>query len=308
MRLLVIASPQFAPLKMLRDEAPDVEAFVTEDLEAAREAMLSSDAIVIAPRHTSMLRDLAPFPQNVRWIHTLSAGVDQFPFDELKNTNAVVTNSRGVFADALAEFALASMLWFAKDLRRLVRNQDARRWEPFTVERLEGSTAGIVGYGGIGQAVARRASAFGVRVLYTRRSPDAGAMPLEDVLRQSHYVVLCTPLTPDTRGLISAAQIARMPAHAILINIGRGALVDEPALVTALQNAAIRGAALDVYATEPLPAGSPLWTLENVLLSPHSADHVRDSHERAMRFLLENLGLFRSGQPLRNVVDKSAQY
>jgi phosphoglycerate dehydrogenase-like enzyme len=220
----------------------------------------------------------------------------------------VVTNSRGLYADALGEFAIAAMLWFAKDLRRLLRNQQQAHWEPFTVERLEGQTAGIIGYGGIGQAVARRAMALGMRILAVRRRQELGDSSIDEVLAQSDYVVLCLPHTPATRRLLSRERIARMKDTAVLINIGRGATVDETALVEALRMRRIRGAALDVFETEPLPADHPLWTLDNVLISPHTADHTRDSHLRAMHFFVENLRRYRAGESLENVVDKHEQY
>jgi phosphoglycerate dehydrogenase-like enzyme len=193
-------------------------------------------------------------------------------------------------------------------LRRLVMNQEAQRWEPYTVERLEGQTAGIVGYGGIGQAVGRRASALGMRVLTVRRRQEFGEPTLDDVIASADYLVLCTPLTPATFRLISRERIAAMKAGAVFINVGRGATVDETALADALRNGRIRGAALDVFATEPLPPDHPLWQLDNVLISPHTADHTRDSHARAMQFFIENVRRFRAGESLENVVDKVEQY
>ena len=252
--------------------------------------------------------ELLPRAKRVRWIHALAAGVDPLPFDILRRTDITVTNSRGLYADALSEFVIAAMLWFAKDLRRVTRNQDAHRWEPFTVQRLEGQTAGIIGLGGIGRAVARRAEALGMQTIAARRRSELGDPTIDDVIASSDYVILSAPLTPSTRGLMSAARIARMKPSAVLINVSRGALVDEAALVDALQSNRIKGAALDVFAIEPLPEDHPLWRLDNVLISPHSADHTADSHDRAMTFFLENLGRFERGEALENVVDKDAQY
>lgn len=298
MRLAVFAPPDFAPLALLR-ETSDVT--VVETIEDA-------DAILLAPRFGSRLVDHWQQMRNVRWIHTLAAGVETLPFDLLRSRETVVTNSRGLYAGALAEFVIAAMLWFAKDLRRLLINQAAHRWEPFTVERLEGRTVGIIGYGGIGRAIGRRAAGLGMNVAGVRRRQEFGEATIDDVLRTSDYVVLSLPLTPASRGLISAERIASMRAESVLINVSRGAVVDESALVEALAAKRIRGAALDVFSVEPLPPEHPLWTLENVLISPHSADHTSDSHERAMRFFLENLRRFQRGEPLENVVDKDLQY
>ena len=308
MHLVVIAGSDFAPLDLLRREAPDVSLTVGTDAASLRAAASEAEAVLVAPRYGSVLTELWRELAGVRWIHTLAAGVEFLPFDLLRRSDAVVTNSRGLYADALGEFAIAAMLWFAKDLRRLARNQDQARWEPYTVERLEGQTVGIIGYGGIGQAVGRRAAALGMPVLPVRRRQEFGEPTLEEVIAQSDYVVLCAPLTPRTWRLMSRERIAAMKPNAVFISIGRGATVDEEALVEALRERRIRGAALDVFEEEPLPPDHPLWTLDNVLLSPHTADHTADSHQRAMQFFLENLRRFRAGEPLENVVDKAEQY
>ena len=308
MRLLVIAPSDFAPLEALRREAPDVELSIGTDAEALRRDARRADAVLIAPRYVSLLTPLWRELGNVRWIHTLAAGVDSLPFDLLRRTDVVVTNSRGLYADALGEFAIAAMLWFAKDLRRLVRNQDQRRWEPYDVERLEGQTAGIIGYGGIGHAVGSRATALGMRVLTNRRRRELGDPTIEEVIAESHYVVMSAPLTPSTHRLLSRERIALMKPHAVFINVGRGGTVDEEALIDALRNRRIRGAALDVFDVEPLPPEHPLWQLDNVLISPHTADHTADAHVRAMSFYIENLRRFRAGESLENIVDKVEQY
>jgi len=308
MRLLVIAPATFAPLELLRQEAPDVELSIGTDLESLRSAARDADAVLIAPRYASLLAGLWPQLDNTRWIHTLAAGVESLPFELLRESDVTVTNSRGLYADALGEFAIAAMCWFAKDLRRLLRNQDQRRWEPYDVERLEGRTVGIIGYGGIGHAVASRATALGMHVLTYRRRSELADPSLEEVIAGSDYVVMCTPFTPATRRLMSRERIAAMKPGAVFINIGRGGTVDEEALVEALQHQRIRGAALDVFNTEPLPPDHPLWQLDNVLISPHTADHTADAHLRAMSFFLENLRRFRAGESLENVVDKVEQY
>ena len=308
MRLLVIAPPRFAPLELLREEVPDVELVIGTDAGALRAAAANADAVLIAPRYGSVLTELWRDLTSARWIHTLAAGVEFLPFDLLRRSEVVVTNSRGLYADSLGEFTIAAMLWFAKDLRRMFRNQEDRRWEPYTVERLEGQTVGIIGFGGIGQAVARRAEGLGMRVLSVRRRQEFGDPTIEEVLGQSDYVVMSTPLTPGTYRMMSRERFAVMKPSAIFINVGRGATVDEEALTDALIHDRIRGAALDVFESEPLPPDHALWRLDNVLISPHTADHTADSHERAMRYFIENLRRFRAGESLDNVVDKAEQY
>lgn len=308
MHLLVIAPPDFEPLDLLRREAHGVVLTIGTDAASLREQAASAEAVLIAPRYTSVFTELWRDLANVRWVHTLAAGVESLPFDLLRHSDVVVTNSSGLYADALGEFAIAAMLWFAKDLRRLVRNQDDRRWEPYDVQRLEGATVGIIGYGGIGHAVGDRAAALGMHVLATRRRLELGDPTLEEVIAQSAYVVMSAPLTPSTHRMMSRERIAAMRPEAVFINVGRGGTVDEEALVDALRNHRIRGAALDVFDAEPLPPEHPLWQLDNVLLSPHTADHTADAHVRAMSFFLENLRRHRSGESLENVVDKVEQY
>jgi phosphoglycerate dehydrogenase-like enzyme len=227
-----------------------------------------------------------------------------------------LTNSRAVFAPSLGEFCVAGMMWFAKDLRRMLRQQEAAVWEPFDVEMLEGKTLGVVGYGAIGRESARRACALGMRVLAvrTRPQPDEyahsvfGPEELNTVLDRSDYLLAAAPLTPETRGMIGAAQLARLGPQAVVINLGRGPVIDEAALAEALAARRIRGAVLDVFETEPLPAGSPFWKLENVLLSPHCADHVPGWMESAMDFFVENFTRFEHGVPLENLADKQKGY
>lgn len=276
----------------------------SDNLEGLRKAVADAEIILIHPRYNGLLKDLWPLAKNVKWVHTLAAGVDTLLFDELLASDAIITNAKGVYSDALGEFAIAAMLWFAKGFAELRKNQEAHDWKPFDVERLEGATCGVVGYGSIGQAVARRAEALGMRVLPVRRSSGN----LDETLAQSDYVVVSTPLTNETRGLIAAPQFARMKPNAVIINIGRGPVIDEPSLIDALQTNRIRGAALDVFTVEPLPRHHAFWSMPNVLVSPHSADHTSDAHERSMQLFVDNLGRYRRGEPLANELDRTKRY
>lgn len=259
----------------------------------------NADVLVVAPRSNRELREAWPRLANVRWIHSLAAGVETLLFPELVESDVVVTNGRGIFAPALAEWVLAAILHFAKDIPRLLRN---RKWEPFNVQRIEGLTAGIAGYGSIGHAVGERCAAFGMRVLpYSRHDGS-----LDEVLRESDYLVVTAPLTPETRNLVDPR---RMKPGSVLINVGRGPVVSEEGLLEALSTKrTIRGAALDVFATEPLPPAHPLWSFDNVLISPHCADHTGDSHQRALQCFTDNLARWERGETLVNVVDKRAGY
>jgi phosphoglycerate dehydrogenase-like enzyme len=247
-------------------------------------------------------------------VHALAAGLDTFLFPALVESPVLLTNSRGVFSQSLGEFAIAAMLFFAKELRRMVQAQSAGVWDQFDVEELRGRTVGIVGYGDIGRAVARRAKAFDMNVLALRRRPErSDADPYVDetlgvehkleLMERSDYLVVSAPLTPTTRGMIGAAELAAMRPTAVVINIGRGPVIDEAALVRALETKTIRGAALDVFGVEPLPAGHPFYRLDNVLLSPHCADHTATWIDDAVELFVDNLDRFAAGKPLRNVVE-----
>jgi phosphoglycerate dehydrogenase-like enzyme len=255
---------------------------------------------------------------DLRWVHSRAAGLDDRLFPELVNSDIVLTNSKGIFSAALGEFALAAILHFAKDIPRMRRNQLKQAWAPFEGERIDGQRVGIVGYGDIGRAVAERARSMGMRILATKRhpphepdslveryySPDS----LREMLTICDYVVVAAPLTEETRHMIRDAEFGVMKKTATLINVGRGPIVDEEAMTRALTERRIKGAALDVFEHEPLPAGHPLYAMDNVLLSPHCADNVVGWKEDAMRFFLAQYERFRKNEPLFNVVDKRLGY
>jgi phosphoglycerate dehydrogenase-like enzyme len=254
----------------------------------------------------------------VHWVHFRSAGLDRLLFPELVESAVPLTNGSGVFSPSLGEFALAAILFFAKDFRRMIRNQEAGRWEQFDVDEISGQTVGIVGYGDIGRAVASRVHAMEMKVLALKRhapaSPDPfverfyAPLELHSMLSECDDVVVAAPLTPETRHMINDAAFAAMKPTAVVINISRGPVIDQAALIRALTERKIRGAGLDVFEQEPIPPGDPIYKLENVLISPHCADHTRDWLNQAMRFFLEQYQRFNGGEPLKNVVEKHLGY
>ena len=284
------------------DDAPD--ATVMLNWSAPRE--LNRAVFLIAP--------------NLAWVHSRNAGLDSFLFPELVESPLVLTNGSGVFSPPLGEFALAAMLYFAKDFRRMIRNQMAGKWEPFDVLTISGKTVGIVGYGDIGREVAWRAHAMGMRVLALKRhlpAPGSDLGPVEkmypsaqlhEMITACDYVVVTAPLTSETHHMISEAEFATMRPDAVIINVGRGPVIDEAAMVRALAEGRIKGAGLDVFEVEPLPPGDPMYKLENVLLSPHCADHTAQWLNQAMQFFLEQDRRFANGEALENVVTKSLGY
>ncbi|HMD47502.1 MAG TPA: D-2-hydroxyacid dehydrogenase, partial [Bryobacteraceae bacterium] len=276
-----------------------------------------ADVILVGGLNPTLLRDVFPQASRVRWVHSMWAGVEKILFPELIESSAVLTNGRGVFKDGLAEFTIAAILFFAKDLRRLIRNQESGRWEQFDVFEIRKQILGVVGYGEIGRESARLARALGMQVYAVRRSatspdPFVDRMfplnALHEMLALCDYVLVAAPLTPETRGMIGERELAAIKSSAVIMNVGRGPVIVESALIAALENGRLKGAALDVFDTEPLPAGHPFFKLPNVLLSPHSADHTIGWYDLGMLKFIENFERFRQGQPLENIVDKKAGY
>lgn len=316
-KCVIILNPSLGPLRFAEKLPPSVNLITSNDRAILEQHVPEADVLVNAAFSGEPFRSLFPLAKKVKWVHSLSAGVENILSPELVSSPVPLTNGRGVFRTSLSEFVIGAMLFFAKDFRRLVKSQEAGKWEPFDIELLEGKTLGIVGYGGIGQASAKLARAFGMRVIAARRrhttdDPNLDMVyapeQLEDMLVASDYVLVAAPNTPETRGMIGEPELSFMKSTAVIINVGRGPVIVETALVQALENKHIRGAALDVFDHEPLPAGHPFYSLDNVLLSPHSADHTAGWVELAVDFLAENFRRFENGEPLQNTVDKKAGY
>jgi phosphoglycerate dehydrogenase-like enzyme len=254
----------------------------------------------------------------LKWIQSSSSGVGEWLKRlGLVDSPIIVTNAAGMHARPLAEFAMFAMLYFARSWPRMAAEQRAHHWERCAIDTLEHKTLGIIGLGNVGRAVTSLAKPFGLRIIATRRShlepvPEVDQIfppdRTREVLAQSDYVVLCVPHTPDTVGLIGREALNAMRAGAVLINIARGTLVDEPALIVALQSGRLGGAALDVVSREPLPADSPLWDMPNVLITPHSMSTARTENEWLVDLFCDNLRRYLGGETLRNQVDKRRGY
>jgi len=261
------------------------------------------------------LPDLAP---NVQWIQATSAGIGQFVArhrygERMPNTR--FTTASGVHSIPLAEFCMMAMLTHFRGLAHLQREQKRHHWERFATTDLTNKTVAIVGLGRIGKEVARLSKAFGMRVIGAKAREndaqvDAFYPPdrLHEMLGAADVVVLIVPHTPQTEKMIDAPEFAAMKDGVYLINIARGAVVDEPAMIEALQSGKVAGAALDVFAVEPLPVESPLWEMPNVLISPHSASTSNRENERIVDLFCDNLRRFLDGQPLRNQLDIARMY
>jgi phosphoglycerate dehydrogenase-like enzyme len=305
---------------MLEKQLAGVKAIAGNSVEAFEQAAVDAGVLFNWSGSLALFRNVFGICPNLRWVHSRSVGLERSLFPELVDSPVLLTNGSGVFSASLGEFALAAILYFAKDLRRMIRNQTAGVWEAFDVMPVTGHTVGIIGYGDIGRAIAARVRPLGMTVLALKRhaSPTSGTDPLVEqtysperrmeMLSRCDYVVAAAPLTSETRGMIGGPEFAAMKPTAVAINVGRGPVINEEALVSALSNGRIKGAALDVFDQEPLPQGHPFYKLENVLLSPHCADHTPDWLDNAMRFFIEQFRRFRKGEPLLNVVDKKLGY
>ena len=318
--ILVLADPNEPQLAVLENLRADANIITGNSVEAFGPTARDATVILQWSGSSALLRAIFEMCPNVRWVHSRAAGLDKTLFPELIEKPVPLTNGSGVFSPALAEFVLGAILYFAKDFRRMIRNQMAGVWEAFDVMPAQGQTVGIVGYGDIGRAVAASVRPQGMAVLAVKRDvgPSHGEDPLVEqmyspdrrieMIRRCDYVVAAAPLTPETRGMIAEPEFAAMKPTAVVINVGRGPVIKEEALVSALSQERIKGAALDVFDHEPLPKGHPFYKLENVLMSPHCADHTPDWLDRAMQFFIAQFDRFEKGKPLMNVVDKKLGY
>ncbi len=301
----------FPQLDVVRLAKPDG---IDRELANAEIAFTSS----LQPEHFRLARKL-------HWIHSPAAAVHQFLFPELVNSDVILTNAREVHGAVVAEHVIATIFAMAKRVPQAVRFQQHQVWGQESIwqkdggpREIAGSTLGLVGLGSIGRNVARHAANLGMRVICVRKhvgeeKPEfvdevLPTSSLNQMLAVADYVVLAAPVTPGTTGMIGREQLANMKSDAYLINVGRGSLIDEAALLEVLQQRKIGGAALDVFEEEPLSPTSPLWNLDNLLITPHTAGMTAKLWERHYTLFAENVRRYLSGQPLFALVDKKSGY
>ena len=321
--VLVVCPPGHYVLRNLAPIREQAHIWVGNDTAALSEYAPEAEIIVYSglTGKTVDFAEVWHHARKVKWVQSLSAGVEKLLTPELIASDVPITNAKGVFKRSLAEFAIFGILFHYKRGRRLIESQRAHRWDDFTVGWVPDKIMAVVGYGEIGRECALLAHSLGMKIYATRRRPEQSAgdpildriFPAEafhEMLREADVVLAAAPLTKETHHMIGEAEFGVMKPSAIAINVGRGPVVDEAALVRALQNKKIAGAALDVYETEPLPPDHPLWDMDNVLLSPHCTDRTADPDwlDLAMNVFLENFGRYQRGEPLINLVDKRAGY
>lgn len=328
MKLLILLHHRFdlwnAPewfSERLRKDFPQLEVEHLSSYDGLEDHLHDAE-IVIA---WSLRPEQFKTARKLRWIHSPAAAVHQLIFPELVNSDVILTNSSQVHGPVVAEHVIALLFALAKRLPDAVLLQQKHIWgqEPMWRGRprpreLAGATVGLVGLGSIGREVAKRASALGMQVIATREHPEKGSREhvdqifssseINELLSQSDYVILAAPLTSTTRSLMNAARFAKMKGDACLINVSRGPLVDQTALAQALREKKIGGAALDVFDQEPLPSDSPLWDLENLLITPHTAAMTEKLWERHYHLIADNLRRYLAHEPLQAIVDKQKGY
>ena len=305
-------------LERIRQIAPEAEIIIIknkQDWEQRADELTSKTEVVFGRLPFARYRELP----NLRWVQQDFAGTDWLlNFPDLIEKDFILTNASGVHAIPIAEHILAMMLALARDFPYSFRKQRNHQWgRRGRVIELEGTTLGVIGLGKIGEKTAEKAKGLNMKVLATRRNPERsspyvdrmyGTEGLQDLLSQSDWVVIAAPMTPETRGMIGEKELRSMKKSAHIINIARGSIIQEKVLIKALQEGWIAGAGLDVFEKEPLPEDSPLWDMENVIITGHFAGSTPFYFERVLEIFLENLRRYRSGEPLINVVDKQRGY
>ena len=287
-----------------------------ESGKAKLDALLAETEVIfgfIPPRNI-----IARAPK-LKWMQAVSAGVDRHQGTEIWKSNVIMTGVSGIHATPIGEYVLAFMLMLAKNTPQGFRMMQTKNWQRYMVGTLRDKTVGIIGLGNIGKEVARLAKAFGMRVIATRRSTKKVGkarnvdllLPrdrLKELFKASDYVALTLPLTPETRHIIGEAEFKAMKPTAYIINIGRGGLIDQEALIKALDAKQIAGAGLDVVTPEPLSKESRLWDFDNVILSPHVSGGMEDYMLHATELFCDNLKRYLDGRKLRNLIDKKKGY
>jgi len=317
-KVLVHVKLKEPQLQAIGQASPDLQVVQELDPVKAREELRDAEVLLTFQLPGS----LAEAP-SLRWIQLVSAGAEHV-LESVRGSDVVVTTASGIHIYAIAEYVLCSMVMLSRGIPQILQESSRREWRPrrmraYYGEELHGKTLGILGLGNIGRQVAATARCLGLRVLGLRRSGDRGLPEgtvdevyapdgLMEMLPRCDFLVVLLPLTADTRDLIGERELRAMKPSSFLINVARGNIVQEPALVRALREGWIAGAAFDVFAQEPLPADSELWDVPNLIITPHMAGNFLAYLDRAAELFLKNLPRYLSGEPMVNVLDKQRGY
>lgn len=316
-KVVIYGSMKDKHLATVQAACPTAELTVAETEAAAVVAARDAAVLCLPLDRAGGLQPVLAAATDLKWMHCFFAGIESLLTPGFVANQVVLTNAAGVHAPPIAEHVIGLMLAFARSFPTLYRQQQQHLWyRNVPVDELADRTCGIIGLGGIGKLVAKKAKALDMRVIGTKRHPGPvehvdevfADSQLHEVLAQSDYVVVAVPSTPDTLALIGKAELMQMKTSAYLINVARGNVIDQKALISSLQDGRIAGAGLDVMDPEPLPADSPLWALPNVILTPHCSARSPRITERSVQLFADNLARFAAGERMLNVVDKQLGY
>lgn len=300
-------------MKVIQSAAPNSNV-ITCDFEQAAQHIRDIDILV-----TWGSMDIRPLyldAPKLKWIHSLSAGIEGLIFSEIKNANTLLTNSRGIHGIPVSEHVFAMMLAFTRGLDVFIRQQAKHQWKRTTVGEIHGKTIGIVGLGSIGREIAKKAKGMGMQVVASKQTMTTELFVdelyppenLHELLSLSDFVVTALPLLEETKHLFTIKEFAAMKPSAYLINIARGGIIKQDDLVAALEQGLIKGACLDVFDEEPLPESSPLWDMQNVIITPHVAALSPSYLDRAIKLFADNLSRFQQHKEMLNIIDKVKGY
>jgi phosphoglycerate dehydrogenase-like enzyme len=312
-RIRTVQIPELVQTMRFR---PDDKGLSPEDVGRIKSQLAEADILF---GHNTVANEFLEAAANLKWFQVINAGVERLAGEGMLNRGFAVTNASGLAAIPIAEYIVCMMLMLAKDIHKSVRAQANRSWDWGFTGDLTGQTLGIVGMGAIGRETARLANAFRMRVLATRRTVEGATrddyceevLPysqLDRLLAESDFLAICVPLTPETRQMIGAAELAKMKPASAIINIARGSVIDQDALIKALKDGTIGAAALDVTDPEPLPPESELWGMENVIITPHISGAVKGYGHRAAEIFVANLERWVRAEPLQQLVSAERGY
>lgn len=313
LNILIINNLADRHMKVIQSAAPNSNV-ITCDFEQATQYIRDIDILV-----TWGSMDIRPLyldAPKLTWIHSLSAGVEGLIFSEIKNANTILTNSRGIHGIPVSEHVFAMMLAFTRGLDVFIRQQAKHQWKRTTVDEIHGKTIGIVGLGSIGREIAKKAKGMGMQVVASKQTMTTELFVdelyppenLHELLSLSDFVVTALPLLEETKHLFTIKEFAAMKPSAYLINIARGGIIKQDDLVAALEQKLIKGACLDVFDEEPLPESSPLWDMQNVIITPHVAALSPSYLDRAIKLFADNLSRFQQNKEMLNIIDKAKGY
>ena len=300
----------------LKKRYPEADFYFFENMNQAVEDLKTADVLITYG--LDLTKEIVNQCTHLKWIQVISAGINELPLDIINEKKILLTNAKGIHHIQMSEYTIGVIFQLSRKMNEIYKNQLKKKWEVIRFSEMYGSTIGIVGLGSIGQGIAEKAKAFNMKVI--GMNTDGRAVPyvdkvfkpnqLKELMAESDYVVIIVPLTPDTYHLIGQEELHAMKETAYIINIARGEVIDEEALISKLKNKEIAGAVLDVFSKEPLPEDHPFWTLDNCIITPHLSGKSPNYLKRAIELLMYNMDYYRKNEisKMKNVVDSDKRY